>query len=76
MAMVWVLGVVLLAAAGAGIFIARARRPRAEGPAYSYFRCPGCNRRLRYLARQAGHKGACPTCRQSLTFPAAPRPTT
>jgi hypothetical protein len=43
-------------------------RTPTEEPVH-HFRCPGCQRRLRYRARQAGHKGQCPNCGRGLTFP-------
>ena len=36
--------------------------------AYLHFRCPGCRRRLRFLARQAGHSGECSRCGHGLVF--------
>jgi hypothetical protein len=34
-----------------------------------YFICPGCRHKLRYQARQAGHRGMCGNCRTELKFP-------
>jgi uncharacterized paraquat-inducible protein A len=69
---VWVVLVaaVLLLVAG-GYFWLRARPAAKDQRAY-YFNCPGCRQRLRYHARQAGHAGQCPRCRQPLTFPRDP----
>jgi hypothetical protein len=70
--MSWAVGAValLLAAAVAGGYLGpRWRRSRQVVPAYDHFRCPGCKRRLRYLAQKAGHRGRCPTCKRDLTFP-------
>jgi hypothetical protein len=36
------------------------------------FSCPHCNKKLHYRGDRAGHKGACPRCRQFLTFPDFP----
>jgi hypothetical protein len=62
---------VLVAGAAAGVFLARARKRSAPPEPSYHFRCPGCRRRLRYQARQIGHRGLCPTCKQALTFPPA-----
>jgi hypothetical protein len=43
-------------------------RPPPEEPVF-HFRCPGCRRRLRYKAKQVGHKGQCSQCKAVLTFP-------
>jgi hypothetical protein len=70
--MTWVvvsLAGVLLAGWAVSPFGLRRRRA-AEAPAYGHFRCPGCKRRLRYLAQRAGHRGACPTCHRHVVFPA------
>jgi hypothetical protein len=47
-------------------------RAAPEEPVY-HFRCPGCSRRLRYRARQVGHRGECSHCRKQLVFPPVPR---
>jgi hypothetical protein len=61
----------MLVATGGGLYLGLARRRAVPAePPYNYFRCPGCKRRLRYLASRAGHRGACPTCHRDLTFPA------
>jgi DNA-directed RNA polymerase subunit RPC12/RpoP len=64
---------VLLALGGVAVVVAVAWaylrfRPPKEEPVY-HFRCPGCQRRLRYRARQVGHAGQCPKCGRRLTFP-------
>jgi hypothetical protein len=66
-----VLVAVGLAAAGGGFFFLRLRKGKEE-PVH-YFRCPGCHRKLRYHARQVGHKGMCGHCKEQLTFPPLPR---
>ncbi len=33
------------------------------------FRCPHCDRKLRYQAAKAGMQGKCPTCKRMCTFP-------
>lgn len=53
-------------AIGAYLFM-RSRRP--EEHQYRHFLCPGCHHRLRYEARQAGHRGECSGCGHVLTFP-------
>ncbi len=74
--MLWI-GILVAVAAivAVAIFVVRKRGSQTEGPSYHYFKCPSCSRRLRYLTRQAGHKGLCPTCRKPLTFPVVARPT-
>jgi hypothetical protein len=57
----------LLLAAGGGFVYWRMRANREE-PVY-HFRCPSCKRKLRYFARQVGHRGMCGNCKQQLTFP-------
>jgi hypothetical protein len=63
----------LLVLAGAGLALAAAYlfarlRQGGEEPFY-HFRCPGCRRRLRFRARQAGHAGRCSNCGRDVTFP-------
>jgi hypothetical protein len=69
---IWIIlgAIVFLVAAGA-FFLVRFRK--SGGEAVYYFRCPGCKRKLRYHARQVGHRGMCANCREPLTFPAIPR---
>ena len=62
-------GVVVALAVGAYLFV-RSRSGPAEEP-YLHFRCPGCKRRLRFLAKQVGHSGQCSHCGRKLTFPLA-----
>jgi hypothetical protein len=50
-----------------GYLLLRWRRPKEE--TLYYFQCPGCRRKFRYRARQAGHAATCPRCKQHLTFP-------
>jgi hypothetical protein len=51
-------------------------RPRPAEPIY-HFNCPNpnCRQRLRYRARQVGHPGMCPRCKERWNFPAIPEPT-
>jgi hypothetical protein len=44
------------------------RRPRVDETFY-HLRCRGCKRRLRYQARQVGHKGKCSHCGGDVLFP-------
>jgi hypothetical protein len=70
--MTWVLtavGMVLVAAVVGSYLVPMLRRSRHTAPVYDHFNCPGCKRRLRFLPRQAGHRGRCPTCKRDLTFP-------
>jgi hypothetical protein len=65
-------GIVLLAAL-VGLIVYRRSRPAEEEEEF-HFNCPSCGRRLRYRAKQAGHKGACPRCRESFDFPGGAKP--
>jgi hypothetical protein len=65
--MIVILGVA--AGLGAGVFLVlRSRRSKEDDSIY-HFRCPKCQRRLRYLARQVGHKGKCNHCSREVLFP-------
>jgi RNase P subunit RPR2 len=69
---VWIiLGIVVFVLAAGAFFVMRLRKSGAD--AVYHFRCPGCKRRLRYHARQVGHRGMCSHCREPLTFPAVSR---
>jgi hypothetical protein len=61
-----IVAVVLMAAVGVFLFV-RSRKPR-EVASY-YFRCPSCKRKLKYFARQVGHKGMCGSCKEQFVFP-------
>jgi DNA-directed RNA polymerase subunit RPC12/RpoP len=52
---------------GVALFV-RSRRSR-EDDSFYHFRCPQCQRRLRYVARQVGHKGKCSNCSSEVLFP-------
>jgi hypothetical protein len=62
-----VIPVLLLAAGGGFVYWWRMRGERQEE--VYHFRCPACKRKLRYVARQVGHRGMCGNCKQPLTFP-------
>ena len=65
---VWIiLGIVVFLVAAGAFFVMRLRKS-GEDLVY-YFRCPGCKRKLRYYARQVGHKGRCGNCKEPLVFP-------
>ena len=42
---------------------------RRQGERVLHCDCPGCGRRLRYLAKSGGGHGLCPHCGEKLTFP-------
>ncbi len=65
------IGVPVVLLAVGGFFYMRFRNPKQE--AVYHFRCPSCNRKLRYYARQVGHRGMCGHCKEQLTFPALQR---
>ncbi len=58
----------VIAALAVGVFLYLRWRHEEEEPFY-HFRCPKCRRRLRYQARQAGHKGQCSNCGNEVMFP-------
>jgi hypothetical protein len=63
-------GALLLLAGGGAYLLSRlkaGRRARAEE--VYHFRCGGCKRRLRFLARQVGRKGKCSHCGHDVVFP-------
>jgi predicted RNA-binding Zn-ribbon protein involved in translation (DUF1610 family) len=60
-------GVVGLAVSGYRFAMKKARIAKAEE--ILHFRCPGCKRRLRFRARQAGNKGKCSHCGHDIVFP-------
>ena len=64
-----IIAIPLMAAAGVFLFV-RYRKPKDE-PVH-YFRCPSCKRKLKYFARQVGHKGMCGSCKERFVFPALP----
>jgi hypothetical protein len=69
--LVWLLcGLVVLALA-IGAYLLLMRRGESAGETFLHFRCPGCKRRLRFRAGQAGHSGQCSHCGCKLTFPSA-----
>jgi hypothetical protein len=70
-ALIWLIlaGVIVALAVGAYLFVRSRGGPREEP--YLHFRCPGCKRRIRFRAKQAGHNGQCSHCGGKLTFPSA-----
>jgi hypothetical protein len=65
----WFMMVAVPVVLGAGgFYFWRYYRPREEEPLY--FRCPGCRHKLRYYARQVGHRGMCSNCKEKFVFPA------
>ena len=66
--------VVAVLLGGVGLFFfLRARNAGPKEEPYFHFNCPGCRRKLRYRARQAGHSGMCPRCNNPCVFPAVPK---
>jgi hypothetical protein len=61
-----VLGVAAALVVGVVLFLRR--RPKEDDTFY-HFRCPKCKRRIRYQARQVGHKGKCSNCAGDVLFP-------
>ena len=65
---IFMIGVPLLAVVSVGAFlILRLRVPKDR--AAHYFRCSGCGSKLRYYARQVGHRGMCIRCKERFMFP-------
>jgi hypothetical protein len=60
---------VVLVGGGLAYWFLRRGWQRGTAAAYFHFRCPGCQRRLRYHRRQVGHKGGCSNCGKEVTFP-------
>jgi hypothetical protein len=72
MTVVMIVGaIVVVAVVGGYLFLHWRWRQGAKGDVIYHFRCPGCKRRLRYNARQTGHKGQCSHCGKSVVFPSA-----
>jgi hypothetical protein len=67
-----IVAIVALLAAAIGLVVYLRRRPEEEEDLH--FQCPSCSRRLRYRAKQAGHQGACPRCRETFVFPGGAKP--
>jgi hypothetical protein len=62
----WI-GLAAALAAGGFLFLRARRAPKEE--VLFYMKCPACNRKMRYRARQVGHAGMCPRCNRTFTFP-------
>ncbi len=58
---------VVLVGSTAGVLAFRSHRPK-DGATH-FLRCPGCGLKLRYVARQAGHRGMCRNCNEHFVFP-------
>jgi hypothetical protein len=69
MTLVLVAGAIIALAGGGYLFMRLQGRRREAAAAFHHFRCPGCQRRLRFNARQVGHKGECAHCGHEVTFP-------
>jgi DNA-directed RNA polymerase subunit RPC12/RpoP len=65
-----VIGIFVMAGLIVGGFLIFGRKKKVEEPAFFYFNCSKCRRRLRYLEKQQGRQGACPTCKTAIIFPA------
>jgi hypothetical protein len=64
----WIVGILGVLFSGGFFLYRRFKNSAKEEPVY-HFSCPGCRRRLKYLARQAGHRGMCSNCKTNLEFP-------
>jgi hypothetical protein len=68
-------GLVLVAALAGGAIGYRywkTEKRKKELPAIFNFTCPFCAKKLHYRGNRAGHVGACPRCRNVITFPGLP----
>jgi hypothetical protein len=61
-----ILGAIAILGVG-GYLLVRMQAPKEVR--FDHFLCPGCKHRLRYEARQVGHKGKCSHCGHLLSFP-------
>jgi rRNA maturation endonuclease Nob1 len=64
-----VVGALVVAGGIAWLVSWQRKKRKEEADAFYHMRCSGCNRRLRYRARQVGNKGKCSHCGKDLTFP-------
>jgi len=62
-------GAVVIAGGVAFLINMQRTKRKAAADAFYHMRCDGCQRRLRYRARQVGHKGKCSHCGREITFP-------
>jgi hypothetical protein len=69
MNLVYIVVAVLVVIIGGFLFVRWREWQRQHDDEVYHFRCPGCKRRLRFYARQVGHKGVCPHCRHAVIFP-------
>jgi hypothetical protein len=61
--------------AGAVVLVLRRLRSRQWDEAACHVtRCPSCDQKVRYFARNAGSAGLCPRCLKRLTLPKTPQP--
>ena len=61
---------VLVVLGAGGYWVVRSRAPRED--VLCHYRCPNCDKKLRYRASRAGKPAVCPACRVSSTLPPAP----
>jgi hypothetical protein len=66
--MLLVIGTLIVSIVGVSAFLYLRSRTPGEGATH-YLRCPNCHSKLRYFARQAGHRGMCTSCKHHFTFP-------
>jgi hypothetical protein len=68
--MIFAIGIPLFVmAVGVGLFFFLRIQTEKKEEEYYHFRCPGCKHKLKYLARQVGHRGMCGNCKEQFTFP-------
>jgi DNA-directed RNA polymerase subunit RPC12/RpoP len=64
-----VFGALALVASVAAAYWYRQANTRPKEEPLLYFRCVGCNQKLRFKASKAGRPGMCPRCRHRWRLP-------
>ncbi len=62
---------VVIAILGIAIYYIQHREGSPASGPYMHFRCPHCNKKLRFPASKAGKPAMCPSCRRRWNVPAA-----
>lgn len=74
MSLIVLVGAVALTAGGVVVVLGRLRSRQWDEAACHVTRCPSCDQKVRYFARNAGSAGLCPRCLKRLTLPTTPQP--
>jgi hypothetical protein len=70
--MLWIILIGIAAVLAVAGYLFHRARPRKDGGADYFCRCPHCSRKLHYRADRGGRKARCPGCKQPFTYPVAP----